>query len=314
MMSKLICLWLLLFFASCFRVKDQLEPEVSLILQERHLENIRGQFPPLSEEESRMDWAKEYQIAKAFIEDLDLYRAISSFKRAKILSKNLPIREHEIEYNILLCYFLANRYEDLVESFEKSNLSRVDKTFGAHRDLLLVLFEAYHKLKEKEKKAKITQLIEEHYPQTSEELKVSLALREADLVQIEEIAKDLPSPSYLNHLQDRYRSEKKSVTGAQALNALIPGGGYLYLGQKKSAVTAFLLNGLFIAAATQFFLHKHYAAGIITTGFEAGWYFGGIYGAGEEAKYYNERLYEKTASTVLSEHKLFPTLMLNHAF
>jgi hypothetical protein len=56
------------------------------------------------------------------------------------------------------------------------------------------------------------------------------------------------------------------------------------------------------------------AAGIITTNFEAGWYFGGIYGAGEEAKYYNERIYEKNASTVLNQHKLFPILMMEHAF
>ncbi len=100
----------------------------------------------------------------------------------------------------------------------------------------------------------------------------------------------------------------------QLLNALIPGAGYLYIGQKKSALTAFLLNGLFIAAAYQFFHHRHVAAGIITTGFEAGWYFGGIYGAGEEAKYYNERLFEKNAATVLNDYKLFPALMMQYAF
>jgi len=48
--------------------------------------------------------------------------------------------------------------------------------------------------------------------------------------------------------------------------------------------------------------------------FEAGWYFGGIYGAGEEAKYYNERVYEKEANALLNEKKLFPVLMLGHSF
>ena len=41
---------------------------------------------------------------------------------------------------------------------------------------------------------------------------------------------------------------------------------------------------------------------------------GGIYGAGEEAKFYNERIYETGATGVLHERNLFPPLMLRHAF
>ena len=88
----------------------------------------------------------------------------------------------------------------------------------------------------------------------------------------------------------------------------------MYIGQKKSALTAFLLNSLFIAAAYEFFHHGHVAAGIITTSFEAGWYFGGIYGAGEEAKYYNERVYEQDATAILNDTKLFPVLMIQYGF
>ena len=84
--------------------------------------------------------------------------------------------------------------------------------------------------------------------------------------------------------------------------------------EKAGALTALLLNGLFIFAAYEFFHHGHTAGGIIVSGFEAGWYFGGIYGAGEEAKYYNERIYEKMANRTLSEHKLFPILMMEHTF
>ena len=35
---------------------------------------------------------------------------------------------------------------------------------------------------------------------------------------------------------------KKVIGTAQALNALMPGAGYLYLGQKQSATTAFFLR------------------------------------------------------------------------
>src|SRR5690606_15835888 len=169
-------------------------------------------------------------------------------------------------------------------------------------------------VKDTEKQARVIELMDKTFPDTGEELKVSLAIREGNLVAINDFASGFQHPSYLDNLLVSYQVQKKSVATAQFLNALVPGAGYLYIGQRKSALTALLLNGLFIAAATQFFLHDHIAAGIITTGFEAGWYFGGIYGAGEEAKYYNERLYEKTASVVLNEYKLFPVLMLDHAF
>lgn len=307
-------LFLLLLLTSCYRVADRIEPKVSFQLKEVHLQKLDSAFTPLKEEEKKTDWGKEYIIAKAFAEDLDLYRAVSTFKRAQILAPKQSERSLEIDYDILLCYFLAGRYPDVTNAFEKTDLSRVDPSFQAYHDLLLVLYESYREQKEIDKQERIQELIGKSFPITSEELKVSEALRDANLTALQEIAKGFHRESYLDDLQTNYQQNKKSVARAQLLNALLPGAGYFYIGQKKSALTAFLLNGLFITAAVQFFLHKHIAAGIITTGFEAGWYFGGIYGAGEEAKYYNERLYETSASSALNEQKLFPIFMLEHAF
>jgi tetratricopeptide (TPR) repeat protein len=305
---------LLLTLASCYKVPDRIDPKVSYQLQDQHFQELTGAFLPLSPEEKSADWGREYIIARAFAEELDLYRAVSTFKRARILIDQKPERKLEIEYDILLCYFLGKRYDEVIDAFEKSDLAHVDKTFPAYHDLLLVLYESYREMDDLEKQATIIELIQKSFPDTGEELKISLAIRAGDLDTICEVASSFQQESYLDHLVDNYGEQRKSVGTAQFLNALMPGAGYLYIGQKKSALTAFLLNGLFIAAATQFFIHKHVAAGIITTGFEAGWYFGGIYGAGEEAKYYNERLYERNASGLLNEHKLFPILMLDHAF
>ncbi len=314
-MNRKFLLLCLLVLAACYRVPDRIDPSVSYQLQDQHFEKLSGAFLPLSSEERASDWGKEYIIARAFADELDLYRAVSTFKRAKILMENdHPDRKLQIEYDIVLCYFLGKRYDEAIETFEKSELARVDKTFPAYHDLLLVLYESYRELDNPEKEARILELMDKTFPATGEELKISIALREGDLPTITCFAEGFQSPSYLDQFVDNYSVQKKSVATAQFLNALVPGAGYLYIGQRKSALTAFLLNGLFIAAATQFFLHNHIAAGIITTGFEAGWYFGGIYGAGEEAKYYNERLYEKSASVVLNEYKLFPILMLEHSF
>jgi hypothetical protein len=151
-------------------------------------------------------------------------------------------------------------------------------------------------------------------PEQAQKLLLSNALVHANFPAIEMIAEEAPEKSYLENFLIDYTSQKKSVGTAQALNAFLPGAGYLYLGQKQSATTAFFLNGLFIAASAYFFCDGNVAAGIIFTSFEAGWYFGGIYGGGLEAKAYNERLYESLATPLMHREKLFPALMLNYAF
>ena len=118
----------------------------------------------------------------------------------------------------------------------------------------------------------------------------------------------------VDDLLAKYCAKKKSVTSAGTLNAIIPGSGFLYLGQPGSAATSFALNTLFIAAAIHFFNKGNVAAGIITTSFEAGWYFGGIYGAKQNAKLYNERIWEQEACQYMTKEKLFPMLQLTYAF
>jgi len=308
-------LFFCLLLSGCYRVPDKIEPHINFQIQEQHFAKLSSAFPPLSSSERSTDWGREYIIAQVFGKELDLYRAVFTFKRALIL---LPsddrARKLEIQYDIFLCYFLGKRYDEAIEAFDKSDLAHVDKTFPAYHDLLLILYECYREMDTPEKQQKIYELMEKSYPDTAEKIKLSRALREGDLSFIECVAKDFPQTSYLDDLLCFYKTHKKSVAGAQVLNALLPGAGYLYIGQRKSAFTAFLLNGLFITAAVQFFRHNHIAAGIITAGFESGWYFGGIYGAGEEAKYYNERLYERKASIVLNEHNLFPALMMKYDF
>jgi tetratricopeptide (TPR) repeat protein len=314
-MRRLSTLFFLFLIAGCYRVPDRINPHVNYQLQDQHLAKLGSAFPPLSPLERNSDWGREYTIARVFAEQLDLYRAVSTYKRAAILLPHEETqRKLEIQYDIVLCYFLGKKYDEAIEAFEKSDLPNVDKSFPAYHDLLLILYECYREMDDPEKQERILELIDKTFPETGEKLKVSIAIREGNLPALECYASGFQNPSYLGCFLDCYNNNKKSVGGAQLLNALIPGAGYLYIGQRKSAFTAFLLNGLFIAAAYEFFHHGHVAGGIITTCFEAGWYFGGIYGAGEEAKYYNERLYERNAATILNEYKLFPVLMLKHDF
>jgi hypothetical protein len=312
MMNKniLIAITLTLLLSSCYRVPNDIEPKISYSMKERHFDKLYFPFPPLSEEEKKESFGREYIVGKAFLKNLDLYRAITTFKRAEILiPENREERKLEMQYYTLLSYYLGQKYKDAVNYFNNSSLPRVDKSFPAFSDLLVILYDSYLELQDKKNSEKVKKVIDENYPEISKKLNVSTALLNADLKEIEEF--DIP---YLNSFLETYNSKKKSVSKAQSLNALLPGAGYLYLGQKRSALTTFLINGLFIWASYEFFKRKYIAAGIITTSFELGWYFGGIYGAGEEAKFYNEMIYEEEATKLMNEKKLFPFFMLTYTF
>ncbi len=310
--KKITLLYVLLLVCGCHKVPEQLEPKINYAVQDRYLKQLPAPFPTLSSEELQEAWGKEYLIGIAFAHQLDLYQSITAFKRAEILApEEAHARKLEMNYEMLLCYYLGKKYTDVIYLFDTSLLRTVDPHFPAYHDLLVILYEAYTEIQEERKAEQILFLIQQHYPETAEKLSLSTALSQANMVQVEAYTNQYPD---VQQFFAQYQTEKKSVGSAQALNALLPGAGYLYVGQKQSALTAFLLNGLFIAAAYHFFHKGDIAAGAIVTSFEAGWYFGGIYGAGEEAKFYNERLYEKYASPLMNQNKLFPVLMLQYAF
>jgi len=306
----------LLALTSCYRVEDKIEPDVSYNVHENYLKNLPSAFTPLTEEEKNTSWGQEYMIGLYFAKQIDLYRAITAFKRAEALLDN-KIEEQralEVQYEQLLCYYLGKRYDDVIQTFETSILHNVDKSFAPFKDLLVMLYDTYRIKENEEKTSKIQELLEKNYPDTAKQLGLSTHLLKGDVQTTKNLSmSSLNRPMLYDTLQ-AFEQQKKSVGRAQFLNAIIPGAGYMYIGQKKSALTSFLMNGLFIAAAYQFF-HKGYtAAGVITTSFEMGWYFGGIYGAGQEAKYFNEKLYERHIGSAMNEERLFPIYMLEFTF
>jgi len=299
---------------SCYRVPDQIEPKVDYYVQDRYLLSLPSPFPSLTAEEKNEDWGKEYLIALAFAHELDLYQAITAFKRASfLLPKENKARKLEIEYEILLCYYIGRKYPEAIQTYESSKLRFIDIEFPACEDLLIILFDCYTKEKNEVNAERFLKYIQMYYPETAKKLQVSEALQKADLSTLETVAKE-PEYESVKNLLEAYNQNKKSISKAQTLNAIFPGAGYFYIGQKQTAITATLVNGLFIGASYYFFQSGNIPAGVIFTAFEAGWYFGGIYGVGEEAKFYNERVYEKYAATMMNQSKMFPVFMIGHAF
>jgi hypothetical protein len=311
MMNRLgFCL--LLILSSCFRVGNELEPQINYAVQDRYIKSLPSAFPPLSDSELSQDWGREDKVALGFAREFDLYQAISTFKRASyLLPPGNTERLLQIEYDIFFCYYLGAKYPEVAYTFEAGPLRATDPSFKPFHDLLVILYDSYIKQRQLDKADKILNYMATEYPSTAHKLSHTKVLLEGDIPALEKLA---PSSPQIKSLLDQYELEKKSTRTAQMLNVFLPGAGYLYVGQKQSALTAAFLNGLFIWASVYFFQHGNTAAGIIFASFEAGWYFGGIYGAGQETKYYNERLYERVSTPMMNENRYFPILMLNYGF
>lgn len=309
---KKLSLLALLILTSCFRVGNELEPQLNYAVQDKYLKSLPSPFPPLTDQEAAQDWGREDRVGLGFAHELDLYQALTSFKRASfLLPPTLTDRKLQIEYDILLCYYYGRKYAETVYTFDSGPLRGTTPTFTPHQDLLVILYDSYLNLQESDKADHVLSYMQSTYPATAQKLSLSKSLLKGDIPALQTAA---PTHPDIQALLTQYEQEKKSTKTAQLLNSFLPGTGYLYVGQTQSAITAFLLNGVFIWASVYFFQHGNTAAGIIFTSLEAGWYFGGIYGAGQETKFYNERLYERLATPMMNENRYFPILMLKYAF
>ena len=86
-----------------------------------------------------------------------------------------------MQYEILLCYYLGKRYEEVDATFSQSALSGVDAHFPAYRDLLVILYDTYQQLGDQEKTQHILDLMRQTDPVVYEGLHLSTTLQKADL-------------------------------------------------------------------------------------------------------------------------------------
>src|SRR5262249_44538952 len=81
----------------------------------------------------------------------------------------------------------------------------------------------------------------------------------------------------------------KSPQVAAVLSGILPGAGHLYAGKPLQALTAFALNGAFLAGAAYAIHEKLNVTGAILLFFETGWYLGGINSARDAAREANQQ-------------------------
>lgn len=316
--SFLLIVGLALTQMSCQPIYQKIEPKIDPPLTQtvRQFQTLPSLFPPLSVVEKKQEWAKELLIAEFFTKEWDLYRAITCYKRALALLPDEAKERHlQIDYDLILCYYLGNKYQDALSLFEMSELSQASSDFPAFHDLLLLVYDSYLKTDQNEKAEGILKIIETFLTkEENEKILLYHALKKGELEEVSDVFNQHSQRDELTDQFALYHQFAKSPQKAQLFNALLPGAGYYYVGQRKSALTSFIINALFTAAAYQFFRHGYVAAGLITASLETGWYVGGINGAGIEAQGFNQRLYEGISRKILTKQSAFPVLMFQTSF
>jgi TolA-binding protein len=111
-----------------------------------------------------------------------------------------------------------------------------------------------------------------------------------------------PATTLQQTLQTPPPAPLKSTRTAGILAGILPGAGHLYLGKPRHAITAFLLNGLFISGTVFAFLEGLEATGLILLYFETGWYLGNINSAVEGANDYNLQQQQARRDHLLSTY------------
>ena len=307
-----------LFLATgCAHMPSEPPIHVTTVVMPGTFQTLPPPPPTLTSEEALSPWGQEYAIGRRFAAEGDYYRAATCFQRARFLLNDLQSpHEAQLLHALLLTYSSANRYQEAINIWEKEQdkVSIADPELA--RDCICLLYEAYTHVNRPKEAADLLSVLPPNDP-----LKAQLPLFGAFTANNEEAL--LQSPDLATAVGKReheealalvaeYHSRRRDPTTARVLNGILPGGGYAYVYQYKTAFTALALNGLFIAATWQLFVAHQQAAAIIAGTFEGGWYLGGIAGAGLAADQYNQHLREELSKPYLERNALFPILQMRY--
>ncbi len=280
---------LLLLLSACTCPPIPFYPQCTYTPESCHVHSHSPTLPATSLEE---------RVGDAFAHDRDFPNAVAAFRRAQIID------QCDCTYKILLTYYLDQKYCEALRLFRQARPR-------PSRDLSVILFDLGIKTCNPQLSSNSLTLLRQSDPALADKLALYAAVSSGHLAQ----AAHMPgAPRYFKTLLNEYCCCTKSVNQARVLNAVLPGAGYMYVGQVSTGITAILINALFIAATVQFAKHQNVPAAIIFGSLEMGWYIGGIWGAGRAAAQYNEAIYERIARKALDQERLYPILNIDYAF
>ena len=244
------------------------------------------------------DGAGVYAFGRHLLELGDYYRAITELKRFSLLFPDDPQQPAAqallgLAYEAAADDDTATAYFRRLQQSDNGDISRL---------ALYKLGEMRLQRRQYPQAARLFQRFLTQYPQgplvdrTRYLLGVAHALENDAPAAKRHLATLAPDGPWIDRAQALHDTletaaplPSKSPRVAGVLAGVLPGAGHLYLGKPRHAITAFLLNGLFIAGATVSFLEGMEAVGVILLYFETGWYLGNINSAKEGAREFNRR-------------------------
>jgi TolA-binding protein len=242
----------------------------------------------------------QLKIADAFMEEGEYYRAITEYKKFLILFPDSAKADYAA-FEIAMAYFKGEEYGAAARSFLALREKYPESGYAIPASYL----EGYSqwKLKNYDRaRAALEPLVEQH-PESEYAPRslvvISLAALDENKVEVSRQALKRFLDRYSGHpgeenvreavvQLDRYQElPEKSPVLAGVMSAILPGSGYIYAEHYGDGITAFLINGLFIAGTITAIHQENYAVAGIVGGVGVPFYLGNIYGSANAAKKWN---------------------------
>ena len=227
----------------------------------------------------------------------EYYRAITEYYRLIYLCND---SSHKIQYlkNIGLCYMQGEDYDGFIAFYGKH---QSDFLSNAVIEAEMILYDAESHYQQ-QYYGKAIRILEHANPVSetrwATNIKMLLGLCyartfdwQSAVRRMEEVQKDSPEAEHLaRSLSNFPKLPKKHPWIAGSLSTIIPGTGYMYCNQRRTGLTALLVNGLFFWAIQDAVSNKQYGIAAAAGFLSIGWYLGNIKGSVDAANRYNDHV------------------------
>jgi tetratricopeptide (TPR) repeat protein len=242
----------------------------------------------------------QLKIADAFMKEGEYYRAVTEYKKFLILFPDSGKADYA-SFEIAMAYFKGEEYGAAARSFQAMREKYPESSYAIQAGYLEG--SSQWKLKNYDRARMALEALVEQHPQSEYAPRslvvICLAALDENKAEVSRQALKRFLDQYPGHpgvqnvkeaavQLDRYQElPEKSPELAGFLSAILPGSGYIYAEHYGDGITAFLINGLFIAGTITAIHQENYGVAGIVGGVGVPFYLGNIYGSANAAKKWN---------------------------
>ncbi len=239
------------------------------------------------------DVDKALLFIKSLINNNYYEQAILEIKRVEF---NKPFNK-EVFTNELICLKALNEYEKAIYAYE----TQCPEIYKNDPEILYQLATVYYKLNNIDKANLVvsTGLVNTQNEYQKARFYALQGLLYANKYEWANSKTSFQKLKALPYRPDLAESNLRLIEKAEAIKykspakasllSIIPGLGYAYTGHTQTAISSFLLNGVFAYATYNSIKKKNYGLASLTGLFSVSFYIANIYGSGQSAKRYNDQ-------------------------